>query len=545
MLQGSKGGPPTWADIKAQAKAQLGIELTDLEVHKVPLLVTDLYGEFVRGPNGYAQATLTAQFKDANGATIADANGNPVTVAFVKEGNAGGLHPSELVMADIPAGLNIPANAATATFAFASAGRAFLDDIAHNAVPVVGDHDNNPATPPQLMPDADTQTGNAVPVGQRGNNLAYDNELLDRHFVVGDGRGNENVALTSIHTVFHGEHNRQVEEVKKLVLASGDLAFINEWLIEDLTALPTATTPLVWDGERLFQTARFSTEMVYQHLVFEEFARAVAPQVDAFVFSNTVDIDPAISQEFAQVVYRFGHSMLNEMVDVFGIGGNPQNRAQTGLIEAFLNPVAFDSYGVNAEEAAGAILRGMGRQLGNEIDEFMTGALRNNLVGLPLDLAALNMARARETGIPSLNEARAQFFAQTNDTFLKPYASWTDFAQNIKNPLSVVNFIAAYGTHQTITNATTAEAKRDAAMAIVLGGTGARPIASTSSMRRVSTQAVASAASTTSISGSAASPRRRWPSAACWARPSPSCSRTRWSGSRTATASTISAGRRV
>ena len=46
--------------------------------------------------------------------------------------------------------------------------------------------------------------------------------------------------------------------------------------------------------------------------------------------------------------------------------------------------------------AAGAILSGMSRQVGNEIDEFLTGALRNNLVGLPLDLGAVNIARARQ-----------------------------------------------------------------------------------------------------------------------------------------------------
>ena len=55
-------------------------------------------------------------------------------------------------------------------------------------------------------------------------------------------------------------------------------------------------------------------------------------------------------------------------------------------------------------------MRGTTRQLGNEIDEFVTEALRNNLLGLPLDLASINLARGRETGVPTLNAARAEFF---------------------------------------------------------------------------------------------------------------------------------------
>ena len=50
-------------------------------------------------------------------------------------------------------------------------------------------------------------------------------------------------------------------------------------------------------------------------------------------------------------------------------------------------------------------------QVGNEIDEFVTEALRNNLLGLPLDLAAINIARGRDTGVPSLNAARREFYA--------------------------------------------------------------------------------------------------------------------------------------
>ena len=57
--------------------------------------------------------------------------------------------------------------------------------------------------------------------------------------------------------------------------------------------------------------------MQYQHLVFEEFARTVQPQVDAFLAPNGYDttIDPSIVAEFAHTVYRFGHSMLTETVD--------------------------------------------------------------------------------------------------------------------------------------------------------------------------------------------------------------------------------------
>ncbi len=268
-----------------------------------------------------------------------------------------------------------------------------------------------------------------------------------------------------------------IEETKKVALESGDLAFLNEWLLTDVTAIPTTQAEidaLVWDGERLFQAGRFSTEMVYQHLVFEEFARAVAPDVDPFLFSNTTTVDGAIVAEFAHVVYRFGHSMLTESIDMISMNpdGTPVE-SEIGLIEAFLNPIAFGNAGTNADEAAGAILRGMTRQVGNEIDEFVTGALRNNLVGLPLDLGAVNIARARETGVPSLNEARRQFYEDTQDTRVKPYESWHDFALSMKNPASVINFIAAYGTHATITSAETLEEKRDAATLLVLGGAGA------------------------------------------------------------------------
>ncbi len=93
---------------------------------------------------------------------------------------------------------------------------------------------------------------------------------------------------------------------------------------------------------------------------------------------------------------------------------------------------------------------GMSDQVGNELDEFTTETLRNNLLGLPLDLASINMARARSEGVPALNVFRRQLFNRTNDGQLKPYTSWVDFGENIKHPESLVNFVAAYGQHPTI-----------------------------------------------------------------------------------------------
>ena len=117
-------------------------------------------------------------------------------------------------------------------------------------------------------------------------------------------------------------------------------------------------------------------------------------------------------------------------------------------------------------------MRGTTRQVGNAIDEFKTEALRNNLLGLPLDLAAINLARGRDTGIPSLNAARREFFDMTGDSQLNPYTSWVDFMEHLKHPESLVNFIAAYGTHATITAQTTLAGKRAAASLLVFGGAG-------------------------------------------------------------------------
>jgi Ca2+-binding RTX toxin-like protein len=475
------GAVANWAEVKAQALSMLGIRLDDFDVHNVPLLKTDQYGRFIPGANGYAQLVMAP---DANHATN-----------WFKEGTAAGITTDGSI----------------------GTGHAFLNDIAHHAAPSVVDHDHNPATPKiEQVADDDTLDYNSDgiidandltagagviqdanndgvidlldlkdvnldgvinardTVADDRNSTTYDDEMLNAHFVTGDGRGNENIALTAVHSVFHAEHNRLVEANKTTILSSGDLSFINEWLVDPVVTLPVTPAEidaLVWDGERLFQAARFGTEMQYQHLVFEEFARRIQPNVNPFVFTNSADIDPGILAEFAHTVYRFGHSMLTDSVDrlendLTTVNGDA---AQASLIEAFLNPQMFVESGASLETALGAIIRGTTRDVGNEIDEFIVDDVRNNLVGLPLDLAALNIARGRDTGVPSLNDTRAQLYQDFGHADLRPYTGWLDFAQHLKTPMSIVNFIAAYGTHERILTATTNEERRDAALKLVLG----------------------------------------------------------------------------
>ncbi len=470
---GERGGMATWNDVKAQARDILGIDLTDDDVLAVPQVLVDPYGNYVPGPErGLPQLIV------ANGDTVED-------VEFI-EGNPGA-----------------PVSTANAL----STGHAFLDDIAHGATPLFDGEGN-------LVPMQFGEDGNVIDPGiplfdasgapVNDPTLAgYDNVSLGEHFIAGDGRVNENIGLTAVHAVFHAEHNRMADQIETL-LAGAMPELLNDQTVADPTQLAefakafrgedhtyrSAKPEEVLPGaeaddwsyeERLFQAAKFATEMQYQHLVFEEFARKVAPTIDAVVFnenSYNAGVNAAITAEFSQVVYRFGHSMMTEQIgreDVASTSG----LADIPLLEGFLNPSAFNDDGnLTPEEAAGSLVNGMTSRIGSQIDEHIVDTLRNSLLGLPLDLATINLLRGRDIGIPGLQAARKKFFAATGDAALKPYTNWTDFGFNLKNGnnfgrggsnASLVNFVAAYGDHPSIAAAETVEEKRDAASLLVNG----------------------------------------------------------------------------
>ena len=196
------GGMSTWGVVKAQARDLLGIELSDYDALNVPVIKVDPYGNFIPGANGFAQL-VTDLGPDGLLGTDDD-----VTV----EGN--------------PAAPVSP----TAVGALRT-GHMFLADIAHSANPF----DSQTGAP--LAPDADPG------IGDDGDPLTYDDELLAEHFMAGDGRVNENIGLTAVHHVFHAEHNRLVDHTKSVLLSDAAamlaggatqaeaVAFLNEWLL--------------------------------------------------------------------------------------------------------------------------------------------------------------------------------------------------------------------------------------------------------------------------------------------------------------------------
>src|SRR4051812_27484035 len=299
-------GMATWASVKRQARTVLGINLTDPDLLDIPMLATDPYGEYIPGPHGFPQ--------------------------LVRKGPDGKLNTADDTLLEgsraTPTGVDVPPDVA-------HFDTPFVGDIAHNADPSVRHNPDGTTTTP--TPDA----GNVVndPEKPLADPNTYDDELLDTHFTAGDGRVNENIALSAVHQIFHSEHDRLVAEFKTTL--TGDLGSA-----ADVTDFWKAgvVPGSGWNGDRLFQAARFVTEMEYQHLVFEEFGRKVQPAIRPFHIYHS-DLNPIIPAEFAHAVYRFGHSMLDDTVarETQDADGTKHDHSLL-LLDAFLNPPNyFDS----------------------------------------------------------------------------------------------------------------------------------------------------------------------------------------------------------
>jgi Ca2+-binding RTX toxin-like protein len=315
-------------------------------------------------------------------------------------------------------------------------------------------------------------------------------ELLLRsigdHYVAGDGRANENFGLTAIHHVWHENHNWQIDNLKMIIgqQQAADPTHtvahkfqVNTGLLDAQGNYKYANGTIAWDQEKMFQAATLINQGEYQHVAIDQYARGMSPNIPLFVqYDSGVNVD--VTLDYSQGAFRFGHSQLRETIDALDPLGSLTNAVtHYALEQAFLNPAGFAKVGPTA------IAQGMTRQFSNEIDEFITPSLQQKLLGQPQDLAAINIARGRDLGLPTLNNLRRALsgglsteltalqqklqahpgdatLQQTIDKTivlqagLQAYSSWADFGNHIQHPESLANFIAAYSFNGDLDKAT-------------------------------------------------------------------------------------------
>ena len=200
-------------------------------------------------------------------------------------------------------------------------------------------------------------------------------------FLAGDVRANENVGLTALHTVFVREHNRHARKIRRRHRR--------------------------WSGERIYQAARRKVAAEIQAITFEEFLPALLGEGAITPYTGyDPSVDPRIANVFSTAAYRFGHSALSPFLQRVDKKGRPISAGPLALRDAFFRPDR-----ITAEGGIEPLLRGLAAQPCQRIDAMLVDDVRNFLFGPPgmggFDLAALNIQRGRDHGLPSYNDTRA------------------------------------------------------------------------------------------------------------------------------------------
>ena len=250
-------GVANWSLLKANA-AKLGITLHDADADAIPLVALDQYGQPILGVDGLPQLMALHKVSGA--------------IVYVK---------------DTDLSLDPATSGDPAAYVLATTRHAWLNDRRFNWS---GPNFEGFITDPT----------------QGSTRDLIDATILDAHFIAGDGRLNENKGLTQVHEVFLNEHQRILTELKLKYGFTGEQPPGGWTWTDPLTQVTTKIT-----GEDLFQQAKLVVEMVYQHMIFAEFNRKISPDIAGFAAVDPL-IDARISSEFANAVYRFGHSMLPE-----------------------------------------------------------------------------------------------------------------------------------------------------------------------------------------------------------------------------------------
>uniref|UniRef100_A0AAY5KIH3 Eosinophil peroxidase n=1 Tax=Esox lucius TaxID=8010 RepID=A0AAY5KIH3_ESOLU len=277
------------------------------------------------------------------------------------------------------------------------------------------------------MPYLPRLQGHLDPCGPRRgsvDNFTREQDNITSCFQAGDSRANEHLGMIALHTLFLREHNRLVEQ----------LHLLNPH----------------WGPDTLYQEARKIIGAIHQILTWEHYLPRVLGETATSQLMPTFrgydpETDPSISNVFSAAAFRFAHVTVQPVVARLGSGYSlsPEHPSLP------LHHSLFASWRVVQEGGIDPILRGLllspaKLQLpGQMMVEELTERLFQAQGGLPLDLAALNLQRGRDHGLPGYSSWRALCGLSVPNTT-------SDLADILGSPGLAEKFRSLYGTPQNI-----------------------------------------------------------------------------------------------
>lgn len=240
-----------------------------------------------------------------------------------------------------------------------------------------------------------TSAGNLLPFNTSGlPNAGGPDPTL---FLAGDVRANEQVGLTSMHTLFVREHNRLARIIKR-------------------------RSPELTDNQ-IYERARAWVGALIQVITYKEFLPILLGRHALKPYTGyDVALNPGIMNEFSTAAFRLGHSMLSPELLRLRKNGRSIPAGDLSLRDAFFAP-----WRITNEEGIEPLLRGLVSNRAQEVDVHIVDDVRNFLFGPPgaggFDLASLNLQRGRDHGLPGYNDVRLAFG-------LSPAVTFADITRN-------------------------------------------------------------------------------------------------------------------
>ena len=251
-------------------------------------------------------------------------------------------------------------------------------------------------------------SGPAIPSRKQCGFTSHSPAQDPEDLVAGDVRAIEQPGLASLHSLFVNEHNRIVRELK------------NHTKLKSILKVNGNNAEQIEADEMLYQEARKLIGAEIQNFVYGEFLPLVLGSVIMEQYGLTLKetstynatANPTIRNEFATVAFRFGHSLIPS---IFQRPPVHSVHARWALDDNFFK---FEEFVLGSDNSGNAwmdSISGAMNQASPALDTSITPLATDFLFcgenchlpgGFGQDLAARNIQRGRDHGIPSYSDMR-------------------------------------------------------------------------------------------------------------------------------------------